>query len=351
MKRFLVILLLVGICAVLLFHCSKPTGPLSVSSSIAKNRAHTTELKTKAKKSAVKILPLSLSNDLILKSGIDINKMRPCDAFNYLQKNDENVWEHLFDESPVVIFFKMNNIKIDTMDDRDKMDFYISEVGNFPELVLDLYENFESRIQLSKKWRSSGEKTIISEDQAKKPVLYIKENLRDKLDSYLHDDHLESFLMSVAVSTGEKQNAVISKLSEIGDHLSYGASYKNLVYETLNAARTASELAAAYVLISKLPRLDYSFLIVMKNRNKDPEIQKVLTNISNKILMAEKKTTFHLARNLNLYEVARRINNHPNRHPTVQDLATNPEYNPSVRVYGEECDDREMIELCEKYCR
>lgn len=186
----------------------------------------------------------------------------------------------------------------------------------------------------------------------------IIENMEDRL-RYLafNEESLEAILIISSYYYSQKKYDLSSELvTKVIVSSRTNSSYQDFYLESLSKAKSPNQLAATMLELSKAPIPNFSHLIDLRKRNSNSDFQYRLDLIAEKLI--ENRLSSKETRSLDLlsYNIALKIHSKgealKRRYGRAKQFIDFKRSNdPSTEVYGQkDCDDRELIDLCDKYC-
>jgi hypothetical protein len=270
--------------------------------------------------------------------------MYPCEALSILSEHKEP-WIFLGKSNQQLLYMEAQKVLEINFDDKALSSKQKSQ-------VYELIDNFSNTqylpyledIYLKAKTVNKNQKLI---DKIKSRLLYtfdVQDTLVSKLShaKYLYEEGNMAdsifLLNSIALDSSLLRSDVLEML-----HI-----------EMYNHASTPSEISAAIETASRVPTYNFTFLLELKKKHSSASVDKILDKIALKLINRTLSTKSALAVDYLSYEIALSLHSkgelikqkYGSREDIVKKFITKDSIDNS-----QACDDREIIDLCTKYCK
>ena len=273
---------------------------------------------------------------------LDINKMHPCDALSVLA-NHKEPWSFLDKNYHKSYIEAQRAIKVNfddeglNQDQRVQIYTAIDDFSNtdYIPYLEDIYKeatkaNTNRKLIEKIKWRLSYEydtQRTLEGQLSHAKELYEKGDMADSI-----------FLLNTIAE----------------DQMTNSNSLEKLYLSFYKSASTPSEISAAIETFSRIPTFDFTFLLDIKKKHGSKSINKILDKIALKLINRTLSTKSALAVDYLSYEIALGLHSkgglirkkYGSREDIVKRFISKESSDNS-----QTCDDRELIDLCTKYCK
>lgn len=284
---------------------------------------------------------ITSSSKLSASKKIDINKMLPCDALKFLSK-DKTPWSYLEPND-----YSRYNDMIDSLRDIENLDQFSEEKKTKVPQQIKLYTEYGSVPFIY-----DIHNKIINSKASKEVKSFFSDYLYSSLlGSTSLNSNLYLVRYLISIKDYEQAKEKIKYIANSKPSTSYTITgTRDNIY---SSAKTPSEIAAAIETLSRAPTYDLSFLISLQKNKKFNISQTSLDAIAEKII--NETLNYKDPQDINYlsYEVALRV--HSKRELLKKKYGTREQLTNRVMLAhtidnSKTCDDRELIDLCEKYC-
>lgn len=341
MKKLLLASTLVGITILLLnlLNIKKKTTEIATHIPIAKSMESFIDKNNSNKKKEQTKSSTKKNNSLL---NVDINKMLPCEALKFVSK-DKTPW----------LYLKENNYS-----KYSDMINSLSDLENFKQLSKKKKKILTQQIN---QFTDTGYVPFIYELNDKIINSKASKDLKTFFSNYLYSSLLGGFTnlnddlylvkYLISIKDYKQAKAKIKEISARKPKTSHTISgIRDNIYRS---AKTPSEMAAAIETLSRSPTYDVSFLISLKENTKVNISQFNLDKIAEKLIAETLDYRDPQDINYLSYAVALKIHSKgkllEKKYGSQEQLVTKVMLDNSSDN-SRSCDDRELINLCEKYC-
>jgi len=335
---FLAIMLSIGLIYYLRQTNKFGVGPKLTKQLVSNTTSKNKNLIDKVEKKDLKVIKVGKLKE------IDINKMHPCEALSALTKH-KKPW----------LFLDSSNPHKTYIDVQDSLDSDLKSKDMTPMQREKLYTQLDS--------------FTISDYLPYLENVYLKAKksnnntmLKEKLESrLLYEFEYENSIelgLSRAKYLYQKGNIaesiqLLEKVTE-DKYLKNSNGLEKHYLELFNKASTPSEISAAIETGSRAPTFDFSYLLDIKKESTSKAINKILDKIALRLINRTLSTKLPFAVDYLSYDIAIRLHSkgeliekkYGTRDEVVQEFLSKTNIDNS-----QSCDDREIINLCTKYCR
>ena len=275
---------------------------------------------------------------------IDINSMYPCEALSVLSKHKEP-WTFLAQSNQQLLYVEAHKTLEIIFDDKSLSSMQKSKIyGIMDKFSNTQYIPYLEDIYLKAKTANKNQKLI---DKIKSRLLYTydaQDTLVSKLSQakYLFEEGNMADSIFLLNSIAEDPTLLRSDVLE------------TLRIQMYNNASTPSEISAAIETVSRVPTYNFTFLLELKKKHSSKGVDKILDKVALKLINRTLSTKSALDVDYLSYEVA--LSLHSKGELIKQRYGSREEIvkkfiNKDSIDNSQACDDREIIDLCTKYCK
>ncbi len=348
-KKYIIILIFLATTSLLaIYFFYSKTSPSKTKYKISNNNIQSSKITSKA------LTRNKFKKNKTKDDGLSIEDLHPCEV---LEIQETKLWKHLPKETTI---YKYNSL-IENLDKfTDKTNFTSKDfdhIENFLDTTMDHLEYMPFLPEIITKIESFSTK-----DSRKKEMITRLENYFNLRvhNSIYFEDHLMYSKYIYDKKDYDESLRIIHQIidieKDIDSKFKNSSVYQDFYQKSLREVKTPNQLALIIIELSRLPTPDFTHLINLKerypNKNFQHNVDKIAERlISTRLNSKDSRSTDFLSYNiaLKIHSKSSALKERYGNYEDLQERIFEQEDNESP-FDNQECDDRQIIDLCEKYC-